>query len=160
MKEHFRSDARYFICIPLSIHDVWLSYKKKEIYLHFSSEPGTQALICSRASNAAEALVRVERLLSGCEGCYPREGRHRSGPSIISFSHLGSFTESICKNQSWGKGEARGDNPNTQQVLCCRELVNFFTNKGKKNSFSQLRWAAGLAAPDPMCFDCDVTLSG
>ena len=107
--------------------------KKKEIYLHFSSEPGTQALICSRASNATEAQVRVERLLSGCEGCYPREGRHHSGPSIISFSHLGSFTESICKNQSWGKGEVCSDNPNTQKVLCCRELVNFFTNKGKKN---------------------------
>ena len=67
---------------------------------------------------------------------------------------------SICKNQSWGKGEVCSDNPNTQKVLCCRELVNFFTNNGKKNSFSQLRWAAGLAAPHPMCFDCDVKLSG
>ena len=74
--------------------------KKKEIYLHFGSELSAQALICSTASDAAEALVRVERLLSGREGCYPQEGRHRPGPSIISFSHLGSFTKSIHLQES------------------------------------------------------------
>ena len=126
--------------------------KKKEIYLHFSSEPGTQALICSRASDAAEALVRVERLLSGREGCYPREGRHHSGPSIISFSHLGSFTESICKNQSWGKAEVRSDNPSMQKVICCRELVTFFTNKGKTKFLLPAEVGCRPGSPPPNVF--------
>ena len=107
--------------------------KKKERNIRFGLEPGSQALIC----RCATALVRVERLLSGCEGCYPREGRHRSGLSTISSSHLGSFTESISKNQSWGKGKSRVTTPTHRRFSATSGLSTSQQRGGKKERMKE-----------------------
>ena len=119
------------------------------------------------------SLVQVESLLSGCEYCSPREGSHCSGLSIVSSSHLGSFTESISKNQSWGKGKC-GVTTLTRRKFSAASGLSTSQTKEKKNKNkakpsssggksqcnSAERWAAGsLVAPRLVCFDCNARLS-
>ena len=109
---------------------------------------------CHRSSGSGWAPpVRMWRLLPTRGQAPLRAQHHLLLPlGLIYWEHL---QESVM-----GKRGSVQWQPQHAESSLLPGACQLLHKQRKKKSFSQLRWAAGLAAPHPMCFDCDVTLSG